>query len=377
VDFDLDSQLKQLQDQARALAVASEPFAVAADNSSDLNRDVHLALKKSGLARVAVSKAHGGRFETVDPLAICVVREQLAAVSSQLDALFAMQGIGSYAITLAGSTLQRDRWLPEVATAKSLAALAITEPEAGSDLRSITTRVTPKPDGWALNGSKSFISNGGVAAFYVTLAREADGFSLFLVNGQSGGLMIQPTPELISPHLLGELTFSNVALRPEDRIGEPGRGLEYVLATLAVFRASVGAAAVGMSQRALDVAVNHAMKRHQFGKPIARHGAVAAMLADSWTQVEMARLLVYRSAWEARRGPGEALVQASMAKLAATEMACEVIDRCLQVMGRFGLIRDSQLERLYRRARPLRIYEGTSEVLRMGIARSLTESSNR
>jgi acyl-CoA dehydrogenase len=287
--------------------------------------------------------------------------------------LFALQGIGSYAITVAGSPDQRAAWLPRVASAESLAALALTESDAGSDLKAVSTEIVPTSDGLLLNGSKSFISNGGSAAFYVVFAKEESGFSMVLVPSETAGVSVTPTPELIAPHVLGEIHFEDVALPADARLGEPGQGLDLVLATLGVFRVSVAGAAVGLAQAALEEAVRHTRSRIQFGRPLARLGPVAQMLADCWTEIEQARLLTYRAASLAKIDPGANLHHSSMAKLAASEMASRVVDRCVQMMGRFGLIRNSKIERLYRQARPMRIYEGASEVLRLGIARQLTE----
>jgi acyl-CoA dehydrogenase len=295
------------------------------------------------------------------------------ATSSHLDSLFALQGIGSYAITVGGSPEQRAAWLPKVAKAEALAALALSEPDAGSDLKAVSTELVAKGDGLLLNGSKSFISNAGSAAFYVVFAKEASGLSMVLVPADADGVSVTPTPELIAPHVLGDVQFDDVTLPADARLGDAGAGMDLVLATLGVFRVSVAGAAVGLAQAALDEAVRHTRTREQFGRPLARLGPVAQMLADCWTEIEMARLLTYRAATLARSDPAATLHHSSMAKLAASEMASRVVDRCVQVMGRFGLIRNSKIERLYRQARPMRIYEGSSEVLRLGIARQLTE----
>jgi acyl-CoA dehydrogenase len=315
----------------------------------------------------------GGRAKQLDPLAICIVREALMATSSHLDSLFALQGIGSYAITVGGSPEQRAAWLPKVAKAEALAALALSEPDTGSDLKAVSTELVAKGDGLLLNGSKSFISNAGSAAFYVVFAKEASGLSMVLVPADAAGVSVTPTPELIAPHVLGDVQFDSVTLPMDARLGDAGAGMDLVLATLGVFRVSVAGAAVGLAQAALDEAVRHTRTREQFGRPLARLGPVAQMLADCWTEIEMARLLTYRAATLARSDPAATLHHSSMAKLAASEMASRVVDRCVQVMGRFGLIRNSKIERLYRQARPMRIYEGSSEVLRLGIARQLTE----
>ena len=196
---------------------------------------------------------------------------------------------------------------------------------------------------------------------------------MVLLPADAQGLSISAAPELIAPHVLGDLHFDNILLPHSARLGEAGKGLDLVMATLAVFRVSVAGAAIGLAQTALEEAVRHTRTRIQFGRPLARLGPVAQMLADSWTEIEMARLLTYRAASMAKDNPAATLQHSSMAKLAASEAASKVVDRCVQVMGRFGLIRGSKIEKLYRQARPMRIYEGSSEVLRLGIARELTE----
>lgn len=370
---DLEPPYDAVRAEARALAAEVEPVAAEADAASEVHPGVLDALRRSGLAGLTVPAEHGGRFERVDPLAVCVAREQFMAVSSHLDSLFALQGIGSYAVTVAGSDEQRARWLPRVASMEVLAALALTEPEAGSDLKSVRARVEPRGDGFTLHGEKAFISNAGASAFYTTLAREGDGHSLFLVPADAPGVSVSPTPEIIAPHVLGDVRFDGVELPADARLGAAGAGFDAVLATLAVFRVSVAGAAVGLATAALEEAARHAKRREQFGRPLVRLGPVAQLLADSWIDVESARLLTYRAARLARADPLAALDHSSMAKVAATEAASRVVDRCVQVMGRWGLVRDSKIERLYRQARPMRIYEGATEVLRLGIARRLCE----
>jgi acyl-CoA dehydrogenase len=371
VDFELDPALSDIRSRALQLAAEAEPISGEIDKATSIDARAREALRASGLAPLTVPREYGGLFDAVDPVAICVVREVLAGASSHLDSLFAMQGIGSFAITLAGTEQQRRRWLPAVASLDAIAALALTEPEAGSDLKNIATRLTLGGSGVVIDGAKSFISNGGDADFFTTLVTEEAGLSLVLIQAGTPGLTRPPTPDLIAAHAISDLVFTSVKVPESARIGAPGRGLDIVLSTLSVFRASVGAAAVGMAQRALDEAVRHTGSRVQFGQPLIRHGQVAALLADSWTEIEMARLLVFRAAWRARKDPLAALTDSSMAKLAASEMATRVIDRCLQVSGRFGLMRDSVIGRLYTEARALRIYEGASEVLKLTLARAL------
>jgi acyl-CoA dehydrogenase len=372
MDFSLAPRYLEIRDEARRLAASVADIAAEADDCSTLHPGIHAALRASGLSRLMVPAEFGGTFEQVDPLAICVVREALMATSSHLDSLFALQGIGSFAITKAGTPEQRSAWLPRIATTEVLAALALTEPHAGSDLKSVTTEVVETDAGLRLNGTKSFISNAGAASFYEVFAREGDSWSMLLVPADLPGVSVSPTPELIAPHVLGDVTFTEVLLPRTARLGPRGGGLALVLATLAVFRVSVAGASIGLAQAALEEATRHARSRIQFGRPLARLGPVAQMLADSWTEIEMARLLTYRAAQMAQTDPGATIEHSSMAKLAASETAGRVVDRCVQVMGRFGLIRNSRMERLYRQARPMRLYEGASEVLRLGIARELT-----
>lgn len=369
--FELDQQYLDLRDEAVAVATAAEPFAAEADGMSTVHDGMRKILADSGLWTLTVPKRWGGRFESVDPLAVCVVREVLMGTSAHLDSLFALQGIGSFGLARAGSDELRDEWLPKVAGGDVLAGLGLTEQEAGSDLKNIVTRVHRDGERLFLNGNKSFISNGGAAGFYCVLAQEEQGQSLFLVPADAPGLTITPTPEIIAPHILAELAFDDVEVYEGNRIGEIGKGLEHVLATLAVFRVSVAGASVGLAQAALEEAARHAGTRVQFGRPLAKLGAVADMLGASWAEVEAARLLTYKAADMARVDPAASLHFSSMAKLVASETAGRITDRAVQISGRFGLIRDSKLERLYRQARPMRIYEGSSEILRLGISKAL------
>jgi acyl-CoA dehydrogenase len=373
MNFSLDEKYLNIQHAARELCKSIEHIADEADESSVVHPEIHSALKSSELCRMMVPAEYGGSFDKVDPLAICLTREVMMTTSCHLDSLFALQGIGSFGITTAGSSEQREHWLPKIASAEALAGLALTEENAGSDLKAVSTELVASAEGLRLNGSKVFISNAGSAAFYEVFAKEGDGYSMVLVPADAEGVSISPAPELIAPHVLGDLQFDNVLLPESARLGSAGQGLSLVLATLAVFRVSVAGAAVGLAQAALEEAVRHTRTRVQFGRPLARLGPVAQMLADSWTEIEMARLLTYRAATMAQDDPGASLQHSSMAKLAASETASRVVDRCVQAMGRFGLVRGSKIEKLYRQARPMRIYEGSSEVLRLGIARELTE----
>ena len=375
--FELPQSYRDVKAEAEAVAQQVAPFAAEADESSEVHAPTLAILRSSRLCELMVPSAYGGRFEQVDPLAVCVAREACMKASAHL---LALQGIGSYAIALGGSEAQRRSWLPRVASGESLAALALTEPEAGSDLKAITTTLRPAAggDGFVLSGRKSFISNAPVADFFATLVREPapeegteDRYSVVLVPADSPGVRLSPSPEIIAPHVLGEVEFADVVLDSDHRLGAPGRGFAQVLATLSVFRSSVAGAAVGLMEGALEIATRHAIERHQFGRPLARLGAVSNLLADSWADLESSRLLAYRAADMAREDPATTLDYSSIAKVAATEAAARVVDRCVQVMGRWGLIKGSRIEQYYRQARPMRIYEGASEVLRLGIANRL------
>jgi acyl-CoA dehydrogenase len=373
--FELPGRYRQLRSEADDLASAVAGLAGEADESGVVHPAMRARLAASGLAAVTVAKEFGGRFERVDSLAVTVVREALAGVSAHLDSLFAMQGIGSYPVSAGGTGSLRQRWLPAVASCEAIAALALTEPLVGSDLKAITTTIREQDGTLAVDGHKSFITNAGDADFYSVLGREGDGYSLVLVPAATPGVSVTHPHQVIAPHVLGDVIFDGARVPANHRLGEPGSGFRMVLATLATFRVSVAGAAVGLAQAALNEAVRHTASREQFGMPLARLGPVPTMLARSWTEIEMARSLTYRAAAAAARDPLANLHLSSMAKVSATEISGQVVDRAVQVMGRFGLVRGSVIERLYREARPMRIYEGATEVILESLARQLVKRS--
>jgi acyl-CoA dehydrogenase len=375
--FELPQRYLELQGEARVLAESVRDIAGRADEADHIDADMRQRLRGSGLVGLVVPEEYGGRFAQVDSLAVTVVREALAAESAHLDSLFAMQGIGSFALTVGGSDAVRKRWLPAVGSLDAIAALALTEPDVGSDLKALSTRVVTDGDELVVAGHKSFITNAGDADFYCVLGREDDGYSLVLVPAAATGLSVEHPHQIIAPHVLGDVILNDVRVPADHRIGEPGRGFPLVLATLATFRVSVAGAAVGLADAALREAVRHAASREQFGMPLARLGGVPAALAASWIEIEMARALTYRAAAAAARDPRAALSLSSMAKVGATEAAGRVLDRCVQVMGRFGLVRGSAIERLYREARPMRIYEGSTEVIFDSLAKQLVKDLTR
>lgn len=377
----LDPEHIALQDRARALAKLCLPHADRADESDSIDPEVRRLLKDSGLAAVQVPAAYGGHFESPDSLAGTVIREQLAASSSHLDSLFAMQGIGSYAISVGGTEELKQRWLPKVASMDAIAALALTEPDVGSDLKALTTTVEADGDDVVVSGTKSFITNGGDADFYLVLGKESVGetigYSLVLVPADAAGVTTSRPYQIMAPHVLGDIAFDGVRVPASHRLGLPGKGFALVLATLATFRVSVAGAAVGTAQAALDEALAHTTERRQFGTTVARLGPVPQMLAMSWTEIEMARSFTYQVARAAAIDPSGSLHLSSMAKIGATEVAGRVVDRSVQVMGRFGLVRGSRIERLYRAARPMRVYEGATEVLLDSLSKQLIRGHAR
>ncbi|WP_020108110.1 acyl-CoA dehydrogenase family protein [Nocardia sp. 348MFTsu5.1] len=378
----LEAEYIELQDRARVLADSALSHAERADESDSVDTEVLKLLKDSGLAAVQVPAAYGGHFESPDSLGVTIVREQLAASSSHLDSLFAMQGIGSYAIAVGGSDEMKEHWLPLVAGMDAIAALALTEPDVGSDLKALSTTIVADGDHVIVNGTKSFITNGGDASYYCVLGKEnaADGgvgYSLVLVPADTPGVTTSRPHQIIAPHVLGDIVFDEVRVPSSHRLGNPGRGFSLVLATLATFRVSVAGAAIGSAQAALDDALAHTTGREQFGVPLARLGPVPQMLAMSWTEIEMARTFTYQVARAAAADPLGSLHLSSMAKIGATEVAGRAVDRSVQVMGRFGLIRGSRIERLYRAARPMRVYEGATEVLLDSLSKKLIKEHAR
>lgn len=373
--FQLSEGHRQIQQRAQALAAEMEAVAQEADEYTEIYEPMRKALAASGLAGHVVPAAYGGHSDTLDPLAISLIREALMYTSAHLDSLFGMQGIGSYTLTVGGAEELKQHWLPKVVAMEAIAAIALTEPEVGSDLRAITTTIEEVDGGLRIRGRKSFITNGGAASFYCVLGREGDGYSMALVPADVAGLTARPGDDLIAPHILGELEFDDVVVPANHRLGATGKAFKLMLQALAVFRASVAGSAVGLAQAALDEAVAHAKTREQFGAPLFELGAVSQNLALSWVEVETIRSMAYRAASLAITDPLANIHFSSMAKVSATETAGRIVDRSVQTMGRFGLIRGSKIERLYRNARPGRIYEGSTEVLLDSIARRLKKET--
>jgi acyl-CoA dehydrogenase len=329
-----------------------------------------------GLCRLLVPSTFGGNG--FDLRSLCLAREALAATSGLADAVFAVHGLGSYPLALAGTSAIAQRYLPDAAAGRSIGAFAITEPGAGSDLASMTTRAVADGDAYVLKGSKVFISNATIASFFVVFARTSEGskrsISAFVVDARHPGLTVGRRQEVVAPHPLAELHLDDCRLPATQRLGDEGDGMRIALGTLDFFRPSVGAAACGFASRALEESRAYVKSRAQFGSPLADFQLTQAALAEMATDLDAARLLVYRAAWTKDNGRERLAGESAMAKLFATEAAQRIVDRAVQLHGGKGVERGSVVERLYREVRALRIYEGTSEIQRLLIARELLHS---
>ncbi|HMI30840.1 MAG TPA: acyl-CoA dehydrogenase family protein [Candidatus Limnocylindrales bacterium] len=312
--------------------------------------------------------------------ACCLVREALAAASPLADAVFALQGLGTLPILFSENASMRERWVDAVIAGRAMAAFAMTEPEAGSDVAAMGTVARKDGDSYVLNGTKTYISNAGIADFYTVFASTdpragGKGISCFVVPADTPGLAFVRPQILSAPHPLGEIAFKDCRVPALNRLGEEGRGYALGLRTLDRMRATVGAAACGMAARALEEAFAHARTRRQFGKPLAEFQLIQEKLARMATDLTAARLLVYRCAWAADGGQARVTLEAAMAKAFATEAAQRIVDDAIQVLGAAGVMASHPVDRLYRAVRALRIYEGTTEIQHLVIAGQLIQDS--
>jgi acyl-CoA dehydrogenase len=380
-------ELPFFDDGHRALARELDAWAassLAAVDHADTDaacRQLVRALGDAGWLRHCVPAAFGGARAALDSRALVVCRETLARHDGLADFAFAMQGLGSGPLTLAGSAALQSSWLPRVARGEAIAAFALSEPAAGSDVAALACAAREEGDGWVLDGEKTWISNGGIADFYCVFARTGDGggdggrgtrgISAFLVPAATQGLEVAARIEVIAPHPLARLRFDGCRVPREHMLGAPGEGFKLAMRTLDIFRASVAAAALGFARRALDEALAWSAARPMFGQRLADFQLTQASLGDMATDIDAAALLTYRAAW-ARDVQGRRTTrEAAMAKLTATESAQRVIDRALQLHGGVGVCVGSAVESLYREIRALRIYEGASEVQRLIVGRDL------
>ena len=344
------------------------------DDTDAACRRIVQALGESGWLRFAVPAEYGGKVATLDVRSLCIIRETLARESGLADFSFAMQGLGAGPVSLFGSAALKNRYLGRVASGEAIAAFAISESEAGSDVAAMRTTARRDGDHYVINGEKTWISNGGIADFYSVFCRtpgDANGkpeFVALVVEPGDPGFSVTGRISTIAPHPLATVKFDECRVPADRLIGEHGRGLRIALGTLDVFRTTVGAAALGFAKRALDEALRHASTRKMFGETLSDFQLTQVYIADMATDIDASALLVYRSAWTRDNGAERVTREAAMAKMYATEAAQRVIDRAVQLLGGRGVVSGNPVERLYREIRALRIYEGTTEVQKLVIA---------
>lgn len=376
-----DDGHRALARELDAWAVAAVPDLVAGDHHDRATMDTICralvgALGKAGWLRHVVPEAHGGARPALDVRSLCLARMILAYHAGLADFSFAMQGLGTGAISLAGSAAQKDRYLPPVARGDQIAAFALSEPDAGSDVAAMSTTATADGDGFRLDGVKTWISNGGIADQYVVVARSGEaagarGLSAFIVEAGTPGLEIAERIDVGAPHPLATLRFDGCRVPAGARIGQGGDGFKVAMATLDVFRSTVGAAALGFARRALDEALDRTAQRRMFGQALADFQLTQARIAEMATECDAAALLVFRAAWTKDQGAARVTREASMAKMYATEAAQRVVDGAVQLHGGLGVTVGVPVEELYREVRALRIYEGATEVQKLVIARQI------
>lgn len=333
------------------------------------------AMGETGVLKACVDGSQGGLREGLDVRTLCIARATLAYVDGLADFAFAMQGLGTGPISLFGTPEQKASACHSVRDGTAIAAFALSEPDAGSDVAAMATTATRVAGGWRIDGEKTWISNGGIADRYVVFARTGEapgarGISAFIVPATTPGLTIAERIDVIAPHPLARLRFDDCVVPEDALLGRPGQGFAIAMATLDVFRSTVAAAALGMGNRALHEATRRALGRQMFGAPLADLQLTQASLADSVAELEASALLIFRAAYEKDRGKPRITKEAAIAKMVATENAQKVIDRAIQVFGGLGVKKGEKVEELYREIRALRIYEGATEVQKIVIARA-------
>ncbi len=368
---------------ALGLAQWAKRNVVAHIDRTDVDRTCRVLVRELGDAgwlKAVVPAAYGGLSDKIDVRTLCLARETLAWHESLADFAFTMQGLGTGSISLFGSDALKAKYLPPVREGRHIAAFALSEPEAGSDVSALATTATADGPGHVrLDGIKTWISNGGIADHYVVFVRTgeapgAKGLSTFVVDADTPGLSVAGRIEVIAPHPLATLRFQGCRVPIANRLGSPGEGFKVAMATLDIFRSTVAAAALGLARRALHEAIEQAATRKLFGEPLADLQLTQAALADSAAEVDAAALLIYRAAWTKDQGAARITRESSIAKMFATEMAQRVIDRAVQIFGGNGVRVGVKVEALYREIRALRIYEGATEVQKVVVARELMKS---
>lgn len=337
------------------------------------------SLGEGGWLRYTVPSEFGGINERLDVRSLCIARETLASYSGLMDFAFAMQGLGAGPISLYGSKELKQRYLPRVSRGEAIAAFAISESQAGSDISAMKSSARKDGDSWIIDGEKTWISNGGIADFYVVFCRVADAekdFIALVVEPSDNGFSVTERIDTIAPHPLGTLKFESCKVGADRVVGEAGRGLRVALGTLDVFRTTVGAAALGFARRAMSEATDYVASREMFGGRLSDLQLTQAAIADMATDIDASALLIYRSAWKRDNGAEKVTREAAMAKMYATEAAQRVIDRAVQLLGGRGVVTGNTVERLYREIRSLRIYEGATEVQKLVIAGQILNQSS-
>ena len=342
-------------------------------DADDVCRTLVSRLGRSGWLRYAVPKAFGGIHDKLDVRSLCLIRETLARHDGLADFAFAMQGLGSGTLSLFGSDAQKSTYLTAVGRGDKIAAFALSEPNAGSDVAAMSTCYREDGDDLILNGCKTWISNGGIADYYTVFARTegsngTKGISAILVDADTPGLEIAEKIEVTAPHPLAKLVFKDCRVPKSALIGEAGRGFKYAMATLDIFRTTVGAAAMGFAKRAMDEAAKRAVSRQMFGGPMTNLQIIQSKIGDMALNIDASALLIYRAAWVKDCVADRVTREAAMAKLYATEAAQKIIDDAIQIFGGQGVVFGEVVEKLYREVRSLRIYEGASEVQKIIIA---------
>ena len=346
------------------------------ENLEDQATSLAHQLGQEGFMAYVAPRSYGGARDTVQARDLCVIREELAQFGALADVMFGVQALTTQPIILAGTEEQKAKYLPSLARAENIGAFALTEPDAGSDAGAISLRANKVRGGYRLTGTKKLISNAGVAQVYVVFAStdfsaKAKGISAFIVETDSAGFSVREKTRLLSPHPIGVLQFEDCFVSQDGLLGAEGNGLKIALQTLDILRCTVGASAVGFARRALAEAIAYSRNRQQFGRAIAEFQGIQFKLAEMATDLEASRLLVYEAAAAHDRNGLDSGLKSSIAKLFATEAAQRIVDQALQIHGGNGVVAGHVMERLYRDVRALRIYEGTSEIQKLLIAREL------
>ena len=376
-----DDQHKQLANDLKAWAKPRFTNRAHAGDVDALCRTIVTDLGQAGWLRWCVPATGGGALPQLDSRSLCLARQTLGFYDGLADFAFAMQGLGSGPISLFGSSELQAHYLPAVAEGKAIAAFALSEPDAGSDVAAMSTRATREGNQYRLNGTKTWISNAGIADFYTVFAQtdndEASGVSAFVVDANTPGLTVSERFDVCAPHPIGTITFDDCVIPASQRLAEPGRGFKVAMQTLDVFRASVGAAALGFAQAAAEMGMQRAQSRPMFGATLADQQITQAAIGQIYTEIDAAALLVYRAAWQRDVLGQRTTRSAAMAKMFATEAAQRIIDRSVQLHGGLGVKVGHPAEMLYREIRALRIYEGATEVQQVVIARETLKQQNK